>query len=93
MKKTRNIVLILLLIVSLFMIVMPKYAIRAIWYQHPGIDDYKIFSNRIIEAGECVGDGLLLRQAISQCAIKIIASRENPEPIKLRRESAETYEK
>ncbi len=52
MKKTRNIVLIFLLILSLFMILMPKYAIRAIWYQHPGIDDYKIFSNRVIEAGD-----------------------------------------
>lgn len=52
MKKTRNTVLIILLIISLFMIIMPRYASRALYYQQPDIDDYKIFANRIIEAGE-----------------------------------------
>jgi CubicO group peptidase (beta-lactamase class C family) len=33
------------------MIVMPPYAFRALWFQMPGIDDYKIFHNRVVEAG------------------------------------------
>ena len=51
-KRTRNIVLLVLLAISIFMIVMPKYALRALYYQLPGLDDYKIFYNRTIEAGE-----------------------------------------
>ena len=51
MKKGHKITLLILLVVSLFMILMPNYALRALWYQMPGIDDYKIFSNRVVEAG------------------------------------------
>ena len=51
-RKVRNTILIILLVVSLFFILMPDYALRALRYQEPNIDDYKIFFNRVIPAGE-----------------------------------------
>ena len=51
-KKSRRIILIVLIIFTLFMMIMPKYALRALWHLEPNIDDYKIFSNNVIEAGE-----------------------------------------
>ncbi|MEJ2594156.1 MAG: serine hydrolase [bacterium] len=50
--KGRNILLVVLLVISLFFVLMPDYTIRALWYQEPNIDDYKIFENRIIKAGD-----------------------------------------
>ena len=47
----------------------------------------------IVETEECVGEGLLLRQAISQCAVRLVASQETPEPVELHRENAEMFEK
>lgn len=52
MKKSSKIILGLLILIALILIILPRYAIRALWYQKPNLDDYEIFSNHIIEAGE-----------------------------------------
>lgn len=52
MKRSHKIIVGLVFVLAIIMIVMPDYAIRALWYQMPGIDDYKIFHNRVVEAGK-----------------------------------------
>jgi len=51
-KKGRLTLLLFLLIVVVFFGFMPNYALRALWHLEPNIDDYKIFSNRVIETGD-----------------------------------------
>lgn len=51
-KKGRLTLLVIILIIIVFFGFMPNYALRALWHLEPNIDDYKIFSNRIIETGD-----------------------------------------
>jgi len=39
-------------VIGLAIVTLKKYVKNAIWYGGPEIDDYKIFYNRIIEAGQ-----------------------------------------
>ena len=52
MKKVFKFLAIFLSIVVIIFLVMPNYVKKAVWYWGSSIDDYKIFHNRIIEAGE-----------------------------------------
>ena len=52
MKKAVRILLIIAGLVALLIIALPGYVKKAVWHLGPSIDDYKIFPNRIIEAGE-----------------------------------------
>lgn len=47
MNKKKLIIFILILVITY--ILLPKYAQRALIYFKPGIDDYKIFHNRVVE--------------------------------------------
>jgi len=51
-KKGRFALLLILLVMIVFFGFMPNYALRALWHLEPNIDDYKIFSNRVIETGD-----------------------------------------
>jgi len=52
MKKVLKAVIITLFILAIVYIMMPDYVRLAVRYWGPAIDDYKIFHNRVIEAGE-----------------------------------------
>lgn len=52
MKKSRIVILVILAIITSALLLLPNYAIRALWYQLPGIEDYQIFHNNTIAAGE-----------------------------------------
>ena len=52
MKRSHKIIIGLVFLFAMVMILLPQYAIRALWHGEPNIDDYKIFYNRVIEAGE-----------------------------------------
>lgn len=53
MKKKIMLVVLLLLACAGVYLAMPanRYIVKALWYQQPDIDDYKIFDNRTIKAG------------------------------------------
>jgi len=52
MKKGTKIFAGILIVVAVALMFMPRYAWRALWYQLPDIDDYHIFYNRTIKAGD-----------------------------------------
>ncbi len=52
MKKSRLVLLILIGIVATIMGITPAYVLTALQHGKPGIEDYKIFENRRIEARE-----------------------------------------
>jgi len=52
MKKALKVILIILGLLVITYIAMPSYVQLAVRYWGPSIDDYKIFHNRVIEAGE-----------------------------------------
>lgn len=52
MKKQHKILFAILTVVAIVLFLMPRYAWRALWYQMPDIDDYKIFYNRVVKAGD-----------------------------------------
>jgi CubicO group peptidase (beta-lactamase class C family) len=49
--RPRNIIIVLLLIIVLFILSQP-YLRRALWYTTAGIEDYTIFENRTVQAGQ-----------------------------------------
>lgn len=51
MKKSRIVVAGITLLIILLIVFMPNYVWRALLYQQPNIDDYKIFDNREVKAG------------------------------------------
>ncbi len=51
MSKLRKTVLIIIVIVAVAFLALPYYARQALIHQYPGIEDYKIFHNRVVEAG------------------------------------------
>lgn len=51
-KKGRLIIFGFFLIVVLVWAFIPKYAVNALRHMEPNIDDYKIFSNNVIKAGD-----------------------------------------
>ncbi len=51
MKKQHKILFAILTVVAIVLFLMPRYAWKALWYQMPDIDDYKIFYNRVVKAG------------------------------------------
>ncbi len=52
MSKTRKIILAIIAMLILLYLATPYFVKQALIYQMPGIEDYKIFNNRIIRAGE-----------------------------------------
>lgn len=52
MKKSFKVLAVILGVFVVLFFSMPDYVKKAVWYLGPSIDDYKIFHNRIIEAGE-----------------------------------------
>lgn len=52
MSKTRKILLAIIALAVFIYLVLPYYAKQALVYQMPGIEDYKIFNNRIVRAGD-----------------------------------------
>ena len=52
MKKVLKVILIILGLLIISYLAMPSYVKLAVRYWGPSIDDYKIFHNRVIEAGE-----------------------------------------
>jgi len=52
MKKTLKILAVTIGILVILFFVLPGYVKKAIWHLGPSIDDYKIFHNRVIAAGE-----------------------------------------
>lgn len=51
-KKGRLLIFGVFLLVLLVWAFMPKYALNALRHLEPNIDDYKIFSNNVVKAGE-----------------------------------------
>ena len=52
MKKRSKIIFGILLLLAFILLIFPQYARRALWYQMPDINDYQIFFNRTIAAGD-----------------------------------------
>ena len=52
MKKSFKVLAVILGVFIIVFLAMPNYVKKAVWYWGPSIDDYKIFHNRNIEAGE-----------------------------------------
>lgn len=52
LNKRAKIALYLITIFAIVILITPSHIIRAIIHQQPDIDDYKLFSNRLIQAGE-----------------------------------------
>jgi CubicO group peptidase (beta-lactamase class C family) len=52
MKKSYKVLAIILGVFVVLVLSIPNYVKKAVWHLGPSIDDYKIFDNRIIEAGE-----------------------------------------
>lgn len=52
MKKSYKVLAIILGVFVVLFLSMPNYVKKAVWHLGPSINDYKIFDNRIIEAGE-----------------------------------------
>jgi len=52
MSKTRKILLTIIALLVFIYIALPYYAKQALVYQMPGIEDYKIFNNRVVRAGD-----------------------------------------
>ena len=52
MSKTRKILLVIIALLVFIYIALPYYAKQALVYQMPGIEDYKIFNNRVVRAGD-----------------------------------------
>ncbi len=51
MSKLKKALLSIVVVVILIYMFLPYYARQAIIHQYPGIEDYKIFYNRVVEAG------------------------------------------
>ena len=51
MKRVLKILAIIIGVLVILFLFMPGYVKKAVWYWGPSIDDYKIFHNRVIEAG------------------------------------------
>lgn len=51
MSKTRKILLVVIALIVIAYLALPHYAKQALIHQMPGIEDYKIFNNRIIRTG------------------------------------------
>jgi len=51
MKRTLKVLAIIIGALLILFLFMPRYVKKAVWYLGPSIDDYKIFHNRVIEAG------------------------------------------
>jgi len=54
MSKTRKIFLAIIALAVFIYVALPYYAKQALVYQMPGIEDYKIFNNRIVRAGDYI---------------------------------------
>lgn len=52
MKRSHKIIVGSVFLVALIVIITPNYVFKALWYTTPDIDDYKIFYNRIVKAGD-----------------------------------------
>ena len=52
MSKTRKILLVIIALLVFIYIALPYYAKQALVYQMPGIEDHKIFNNRVVRAGD-----------------------------------------
>lgn len=52
MSKTRKILLAIIVLAVFIYLALPYYAKQALVHQMPGIEDYKIFSNRIVRTGD-----------------------------------------
>jgi len=51
LKRSHKIIIGLMFLIILIIIITPNYVFKALWYTTPDIDDYKIFYNRVIKAG------------------------------------------
>jgi CubicO group peptidase (beta-lactamase class C family) len=52
MSKTRRILLAIIAILVIVYLALPYYAKQALIHQMPGIEDYKIFNNRVVRTGD-----------------------------------------
>ncbi len=52
MKKTLKALAVIVGVFVVLFLFIPGYVKKAVWYWGPSIDDYKIFYNRVIKAGE-----------------------------------------
>jgi CubicO group peptidase (beta-lactamase class C family) len=52
MSKTRRFLLALIALIVIVYLALPYYAKQALIHQMPGIEDYKIFENRVVRAGD-----------------------------------------
>ncbi|MCF8217575.1 MAG: beta-lactamase family protein [Bacteroidales bacterium] len=50
LKRVVRVLVIMIILLGLFYLFAPRYVIRALIYQHVGIDDYPIFENRKVRA-------------------------------------------
>jgi CubicO group peptidase (beta-lactamase class C family) len=52
LKNRQKIILLLFAAIAVAIAATPSYVFKALLYQEPNIDDYKIFNNRTVKAGE-----------------------------------------
>ncbi|MGM0611916.1 MAG: serine hydrolase domain-containing protein [Bacteroidota bacterium] len=50
LKRVIRVLVIMIILLGLFYLIAPKYVTRALIFQHVGIDDYRIFGNREVDA-------------------------------------------
>lgn len=52
LKRSHRIIIGFVFLITILLIITPAYVFKALWYTTPDIDDYKIFYNRVVKAGE-----------------------------------------
>ena len=81
MKKSHRVIVLVLLLIAIVMIAMPNYALRALWYQLPNLDDYKIFHNRTVPAGTYQPWGLSERYNTVQLSDEVLERMMGYDPV------------
>jgi len=79
MSKLKKITLIIVAVLVLAYLTLPHYVRQALIHQYPGIEDYKIFYNRVVEAGTYIPweqDSLYNTMAIADSTMNKIESYE-----------------
>ncbi len=79
MSKLKKITLIIVAVLVLAYLTLPHYVRQALIHQYPGIEDYKIFYNRVVEAGTYIPweqDSLYNTMTIADSTMNKIESYE-----------------
>jgi CubicO group peptidase (beta-lactamase class C family) len=80
-KKSRLLIFGVFLLILLVWAFMPKYALNALWHLEPNLDDYKIFSNNVVETGEYQAWKLHPEYNKRMLSAELVAQMEEYDPV------------